>query len=125
AGTVTLDRLHLDTVVEQIRGALHNEQTKTQTICPAFICALKRVENRRQRAGTDAGAGIAHFDAQFRTAPVTGDKHPAPTRGVVDRIADQVSENTGQQDWVAQRRTARRRHAKGDPLAARWVTKLR
>ena len=41
AGTATLDRLHLDTVAKQIRGALYNEQTETQTICPAFIRALK------------------------------------------------------------------------------------
>jgi hypothetical protein len=27
AGTVTLDRLHLDTVADQIRGTLYNEQT--------------------------------------------------------------------------------------------------
>src|ERR1700736_1291953 len=70
AGTASPDRLHLDAVAEQIRSALYNEQAETQTVGPAVIRALKRVEDCRQRVGADAGASIAHLDAQFRTASV-------------------------------------------------------
>jgi hypothetical protein len=55
--------MNFDAVPEQIGRAFHDVKPEAETVRPAVIASLKRPEDRRQRAGADADAGIAHRDA--------------------------------------------------------------
>src|SRR3984893_14957103 len=68
ARALVLGRADLDAVSEQIRRMLHNEEPEPETVRLAFLGPLESPEDRRQRAGADADAGVAHRDAELRAA---------------------------------------------------------
>jgi hypothetical protein len=58
-----LNGVNFGAVTEQIGRMLHDEEPEAKTVSLACGGSFKGLEDRRQRVGAYASAGVAHLDA--------------------------------------------------------------
>src|SRR6266853_3595367 len=78
----TCRRGDLDTMPQEIGGALYDEQPEPETLGACCVRPVKSPENLREFIAGNADTAVAYLEAHVRAASTAGDEHATAARRV-------------------------------------------